>query len=63
MGDVVLENIMKSMGLWVHKGGKQMFSFRDKGEREIALIPELTPTVSRMVAARKDLVKPLKWLI
>ncbi len=40
---------------------KQTFSFVDKGGREVTLIPELTPTVSRMIAARKDLVKPVKW--
>jgi len=40
---------------------KQTFSFVDKGGREITLIPELTPTVSRMIAARKDLTKPVKW--
>ncbi len=39
----------------------QTFSFVDKGGREITLIPELTPTVARMLAARKDLVKPVKW--
>ncbi len=40
---------------------KQTFSFVDKGGREITLIPELTPSVARMVASRKDLIKPLKW--
>ncbi len=40
---------------------KQTFSFVDKGGREITLIPELTPSVARMIAARKDLVKPVKW--
>ena len=40
---------------------KQTFSFVDKGGREITLIPELTPTVSRMIAVRKDLIKPAKW--
>ena len=33
----------------------------DKGGREITLIPELTPSVARMIAARKDLTKPVKW--
>lgn len=40
---------------------KQTFSFVDKGGREITLIPELTPSVARMIASRKDLVKPVKW--
>jgi len=39
----------------------QTFSFVDKGGRNITLIPELTPTVARMLASRKDLVKPVKW--
>lgn len=39
----------------------QTFSFRDKSERFITLIPEITPTVSRMIAKRKDLVMPVKW--
>ncbi len=56
---------VESVELFANKSGmeimNQMFSFKDKGKREIALIPELTPTISRMVASRKDLVKPLKW--
>ncbi len=56
---------VESVELFANKSGmeimNQMFSFKDKGGRDIALIPEFTPTLSRMVAARKDLVKPLKW--
>ncbi len=40
---------------------EQTFSFVDKGGRSITLIPELTPTVARMLASRKDLIKPVKW--
>ncbi len=40
---------------------KQTFSFVDKGGREVTLIPELTPTVARMLASRKDIIKPVKW--
>ncbi len=39
----------------------QTWSFRDKGGREVALIPELTPSIARMVARRRDLPRPLKW--
>ena len=40
----------------------QLFDFTDKGEREVALRPEMTPTLARMVAARdRDFKKPLKW--
>ncbi len=40
---------------------KQTFSFVDKGGREITLVPEITPSVSRMVAQRKNFLKPIKW--
>ena len=40
----------------------QLFDFTDKGERHVALRPEITPTLARMVAAReRDFKKPLKW--
>ena len=40
----------------------QLFNFTDKGEREIALRPELTPTLARVVAAHeREFKKPLKW--
>ena len=56
---------VENVELFANKSGmeimNQMFSFSDKGGREVTLIPEFTPTLSRMVAARKDLVKPLKW--
>lgn len=39
----------------------ETFNFEDHGGREITLIPELTPTVARMIQKRKDLNKPIKW--
>lgn len=39
----------------------QTFSFTDKGGREVTMIPEATPSVVRMITARKDLVKPIRW--
>ncbi|OWP56543.1 MAG: histidine--tRNA ligase [Thermoplasmatales archaeon B_DKE] len=39
----------------------QTFSFVDKGGREVTMIPEATPSVVRMITARKDLVKPIRW--
>ena len=40
----------------------QLYNFTDKGEREIALRPEMTPTLARMVAAHaRSYKKPLKW--
>ena len=40
----------------------QLFNFIDKGEREVSLRPELTPTLARVVAAHeRAFKKPLKW--
>jgi histidyl-tRNA synthetase len=40
----------------------QLFNFADKGEREVALRPELTPTLARVIAAHeREFKKPLKW--
>lgn len=41
---------------------EQTYSFVDRGEREVAMRPEMTPTVARMVAARRqELGYPLRW--
>jgi len=41
---------------------EQLFNFTDKGEREVALRPELTPTLARVVALHeREFKKPLKW--
>lgn len=40
----------------------QTYTFTDRGEREVTLRPEMTPTVARMVAAkRRELSYPLRW--
>jgi histidyl-tRNA synthetase len=40
----------------------QLFNFIDKGEREVAMRPELTPSLARVVAAHERAFrKPLKW--
>lgn len=40
----------------------QLFNFVDKGDREVAMRPELTPTLARVVAANeRSFKKPLKW--
>ena len=40
----------------------QLYEFTDKGERGVALRPEVTPTLARMVAAKhRDYPKPLRW--
>ncbi|MSR71146.1 MAG: histidine--tRNA ligase [Candidatus Taylorbacteria bacterium] len=41
---------------------EQMFTFIDRGEREVALRPEMTPTLARMIAGRRRSLKfPLHW--
>lgn len=41
---------------------EQLFHFTDRGEREFAIRPEMTPTLARMVAARANaLPRPIKW--
>jgi histidyl-tRNA synthetase len=52
--------------LYTRKSGEeivgQLYNFTDKGDREIALRPEMTPTLARMVAARAEaLRKPVRW--
>ena len=49
----VLENveIYNKSGDDVGAAGKELYAFKDRGERDVALRPEMTPTVGRMVAA------------
>ncbi len=40
----------------------EMYTLVDKGDRRVALRPEMTPTVSRMVAGRRqELAYPVRW--
>lgn len=42
---------------------EELYAFEDQGGREVALTPELTPTVARMVVAKQqELSKPIKWM-
>jgi histidyl-tRNA synthetase len=42
--------------------GKQIYDFIDKGGREVAIRPEMTPTLARMVAGRiRELPRPIRW--
>ncbi|HSI82696.1 MAG: histidine--tRNA ligase [Candidatus Methylacidiphilales bacterium] len=57
---------LEELELYTKKSGDeiagQLYHFTDRGERAVALRPELTPTLARMVAARhRDYKKPLKW--
>ena len=41
---------------------EQLYSFKDKGDRTLAIRPEMTPTLARMVASKqKELLKPIRW--
>lgn len=41
---------------------EQTYSFKDRGDREVTLRPEMTPTLARMVAGRRrELGFPLRW--
>ena len=58
--------ILEPTDLYRKKSGAeivdQLFNFTDKGEREVALRPELTPTLARVVAVHeREFKKPLKW--
>jgi histidyl-tRNA synthetase len=58
--------ILEPVDLYKKKSGGelvgQLFDFTDKGGRHVAMRPEMTPTLARMIAAReRDFRKPLKW--
>ena len=58
---------LESAALYADKSGEEildeLYAFEDKGGRQVALTPELTPTVARMVVARQqELSKPIKWM-
>lgn len=41
---------------------EQTYTFTDRGEREVTLRPEMTPTVGRMIASRRrELIFPVRW--
>ncbi len=41
---------------------EQTYTFTDRGDRRVTLRPEMTPTLARMVAAkRRELAFPLRW--
>jgi histidyl-tRNA synthetase len=41
---------------------EQLFSFKDRGDRDLAIRPEITPTLARMVNQKiNSLPKPIKW--
>jgi len=58
--------VLEPLDLYRAKSGDeiegQLFSFIDKGKREVALRPEMTPSVCRLVGERAGALKrPIKW--
>jgi len=58
--------VLEPLELYKAKSGDeietQLFNFTDKGGREVALRPEMTPTVCRLVGAKAgSLKRPIKW--
>ncbi len=57
---------LEPLELYTAKSGDeivgQLYEFADKGERHVALRPEMTPSLARMVGARAQaLKKPIRW--
>ncbi len=58
--------VLESEELYTRKAGEeivgQLYNFEDKGGRAVALRPEMTPSLARMVMARAGaLALPIKW--
>ena len=58
--------VVENLALLQRKSGEevaeQIYHFEDKSGRKLALRPEMTPTLARMIAARQgQLTFPLKW--
>ena len=58
--------VVESLELLKRKAGEeitdQIYAFKDKSNRDLALRPEMTPTLARMIAAKQgSLTFPVKW--
>lgn len=60
-------SILESAELYKAKSGEELageqtYTFKDRGDRDVTIRPEMTPTIARMVAARsRELSFPLRW--
>ncbi|MFH0755597.1 MAG: histidine--tRNA ligase [bacterium] len=60
-------SVLEYADLYKAKSGEeiinnQTYTFKDRGDREVSLRPEMTPTVARMVASKlKETLFPLRW--
>ena len=57
---------LEPLGLYVEKSGAeivgQLYNFEDKGERQVSLRPEMTPSLARILADHsRSLAKPIRW--
>ena len=57
---------LEPLGLYVEKSGEeivgQLYHFQDKGEREVSLRPEMTPSLARILGEHsRSLAKPIRW--
>lgn len=58
--------ILEHLDLYTRKSGEeivsQLYTLTDRGDRQLAIRPEMTPSLARMVAQRQGaLPRPLKW--
>jgi histidyl-tRNA synthetase len=58
---------LESFDLYAAKSGEelvneQLYSFVDRGKRKVAIRPEMTPTLARIIAKKiNEIVKPVRW--
>jgi histidyl-tRNA synthetase len=58
--------VLEPLELYIEKSGEeivsQLFNFEDRGGRAVALRPEMTPSLARLVGAKANSIKrPVKW--
>jgi histidyl-tRNA synthetase len=60
-------SVLEPLSLYQSKSSEeivreQIYSFKDRGGREVALRPEMTPTLARMIAGKiQELPSPIRW--
>ncbi len=57
---------LESLDLYVEKSGEeivgQLYAFTDRGDRSVALRPEMTPSLARILGDRsRAMAKPIRW--
>lgn len=57
--------VLESLQLYTIKSGEeivsQLYHFEDAGKRKVALRPEVTPSLARMLLNNRNVAKPIKW--